>query len=81
MKKKEKIKCVLMDFKQGDYSLNEAIEEINNIFKRPKDEKPIIDCSKCEHYFVNPFDQYFCHKHWNIDTGIDCGGMQFEKRK
>jgi hypothetical protein len=39
------------------------------------------DCTKCVNGFMNPFDQYYCWKDYDIDKNEDCEGIYFKMRK
>jgi hypothetical protein len=56
--------------------LNKKIKRLNKLLTP----KPIkYDCTKCEHSFMNPFDQYFCNKEEYDCEDNDCKGKEFIK--
>jgi hypothetical protein len=58
----------------------EAVEDLNDDNQlKPKLLK--LDCTECVNSFMNPFDQYYCWKNYDIDKDEDCEGIYFKKRK
>jgi len=43
-----------------------------------KDLEQKWSCDTCIHMLVNPFDQSFCRRDYDLENGHDCKGKEFE---
>lgn len=80
MKKKYTVKEILKAAEIGDVSMVDAYRIVSLLDEAHRILKSSFNCDDCKNLFMNPFDQYYCEKEIDIDSGEDCGGKYFNKK-
>lgn len=45
-----------------------------------KSNNPSFDCHKCKNSFLNPFDQHYCEKGFDLQNEKDCNGVFYKDK-
>lgn len=64
----------------GEVSMIDAKHIVSLLDEAKQAVKAGFDCQTCIHSFTNPFDQRYCNKEYDLEKGIDCGGLHYKNR-
>lgn len=63
----------------GEVSMIDARHIVSLLGEAKKELDCGYSCRLCDHLFMNPFDEYFCEKKYDLEEG-DCKGIDFKTK-